>query len=291
LLSNQKIEFGGSFAAMPTDLSDTTSFGNMVPTAVAWSADGTKVYFETSVFWGCRGPHALYSATVSDLLKTKQALPTTQRITPKGADVFSYIFSPDRSYVAFAYDDNNCGTPTKLSIIDLKTDKYQELTTASTGRAILLMGWTEDGKTIVFTSNPAPDGDTGPEFPLTAPRILKTGRFGGGVDKLPDLTSSPDQQVDSVIISKNMMWFVVEADAESGAATHTLNMRQMSGLTTDAVPILASNRSLSALLCEDILFVTIVQNDTSILYSVAAGNSELQRLLNAPQIELVGCGQ
>lgn len=291
LQSGLNHEFTGASAGSPPDLNDSISFGNMIPNVVSWSGDGKTVYFETSVLWGCRGPHALYSATTNDLLNSRQPLPPTRRVTPKDADVFSYDFSPDRAFVTFAYDNTSCGVPTRLGIIDLKTNRFQELTKASTGRALLVLGWANDGKMILFTSDPAPEGDSGPGFPLTTPRVLTVNRSGGGLDKLADLTSSADQQVENTLINKNTMWFTLAPGADATRGPYTLYTRQINGKTAEASSVITAEQGISVLLCGETLFFTTEQSDKMALYRTVVGNQESQKLLEAPQIELAGCGQ
>ncbi len=57
---------------MTPDMDVSAAFGKMIPAVTAWSADSQTLYFETFLMRGCRGPHALYAATIDDLFNNQQ---------------------------------------------------------------------------------------------------------------------------------------------------------------------------------------------------------------------------
>jgi hypothetical protein len=291
--SGQKTEFSGTYALGLYHFDDKVSFGNMIPNAVAWSEDSKTTYFETFVFWGCRGPHAIYSVSVVDLLNFKQGLLPATRVTAKGVNVFSYSFSPAHTHLALAYSDGDCGgsaLPTTLGVIDLKTNRINELTEASAGRALRVLGWANHGQTIIFISN-LPFGPDGPRFPTINPRVLKIGRTGGGIDKLTDFPSGPEEQIGSLLVHNTTVLFTVVPDVNSESEVHRLYTRPIKGSPAEAQILATSEQEISTLPCGDTLFITAVRNNKTILYSNVIGSPKLETLVEAPQIDFAGCTQ
>jgi hypothetical protein len=290
LQSGKKAEVSDRAVTMPPDIDVSAPFGKMIPVVAAWSADSQTIYFETFLMLGCRGPHALYSAKVSALLGNTHTLPRTTLVSPRGADVFSYAFSPDRAYLALAYDDGDCGEPTKLGVIDLQTNRARELITASPGRAILVLGWADKGKTVVFASDPTPEGDSGPGFPLTMLRPLRISRSGGGPDRLPDLTADADAMVENFATSGNAFYYTIATDVEGSDSSRTLYKRMMSGLSKNATVLARSAHEISVWLCGDTLYFATTQDSIMVLYRTLPGELTVQKLREAPQIDFAGCG-
>ncbi len=289
LQSGKKAEFTGMAVSMPPDIDVSAPFGKMIPIVTAWSPDSQTIYFETFLMLGCRGPHALYSAKVIDMLGRPQTLPSTTLVSPKDANTFSYAFSPDRTYLAVAYDDRDCNVPIKLGVIALQTNQSKELIKASPDRAILVLGWADEGKTVVFTSDPAPDGDSGPGFPLKIPRALHISRSGGGPDMLPDLTTNARDAVENLVISGNTLFYTIATEAEAGGGLRTLYRRPLFGSAKYAVALAHSNHEISLWLCGDALYFAATQGSTIALYRALPGDMTAQKLHEAPQIAFAGC--
>jgi hypothetical protein len=289
LQSGKRAEITDRAVTIPPDIDVTASFGKMIPTVTAWSRDSQTVYFETFLMLGCRGPHAVYSAKLTDLQENRGALPSTTLVSPQGADVFSYAFSPDRALLAFAYGDDDCGAPKKLGVVTLLTNQSREVIKASPDRAILVLGWADNGKTIIFTSDPAPEGDSGPVFPLTQPRLLRISYASGGPDKLPDLTTNPNDLVENLAVVANNLFYTITTDAESDAGVRTLYSRPLSGSAANALALIQSKHEISLWPCGDTLYFATAEGNLTTLYRVLPDQKAAQKLHEAAHIAFAGC--
>jgi hypothetical protein len=290
LQSGKRAEFADRAVSMPPDIDVKAPFGKMIPVITAWSPDSQTLYFETYLMLGCRGPHALYSAKLTDLIENREALPRTTLVSPKGADVFSYAFSPDRTHLAFAYGDDDCGMPKKLGMITLQTNQSREVIKASPDRAILVLGWADNGKTIIFASDPAPEGDSGPVFPLMQPRLLRISYASGGPDKLPDLTTNPTDLVENLAVVANTLFYTITTEAESDAGSRTLYSRPLSGSAANAAALILSKHEISLWPCGDVLFFAATEGNMTALYRALPGQATAQKLHEAAPIAFAGCG-
>ncbi len=284
LQSGKKAEFTGMAVFMPPDIDTAAPFGKMIPTVAGWSADVQTAYFETFLMLGCRGPHALYAAKVADLLSGRQGLPSTKLVSPKSANTFSYAFSPDRNYLAFAYDEDDCGTPTKLGVVTLQANQNKELIKASPDRAILVLGWSDNGNRIIFTSDPAEGGDSGPTFPLRMPRVLRISHSGGGPDKLPDLSNNSEEAIESIALNVDTLYYTVKTGEETRRKLYSYPASAKS-----PTMLAESTREIPLLLCDDTLYFTIFQSNKTSLYRVLPAQTTAQKLHEASQISFVGC--
>lgn len=295
LQSGQKAEFSATAASNPLEIDPAAPFGHMIPTAAAWSSDSQWLYFETFIMVGCRGPHAIYTAQVADVFRSAPGLPHTRLITPAGADVFSYAFSPSGDVLAAALDRADCGYPTQLAAISLPSGQFRELLGASAGRSILTLGWEDNGGALFFISDAAPEGDSGPVFPLHNPRVLRINRSGGGPAKLPDLSTNDQDAIESLVLGSGKAYYVVSSGDDSDPArARTLYARPLNGAADKAIVLSQAEGPMTLTRCADMIFIVASSGSNSTLNMLpvtASGANEFHALLSAPQIEIAGCAQ
>lgn len=282
LASGKIVEFSGGFAMMPPEQDKSKPLGNMVPNVVKWSADGKTMYLETSIpFLGCRGPHDMYAMDISGVnFDKKQApLPPTREVTTLGSDIFSYVFSPDDTLLAYAYHDGSCegDGANAIGYVNLATGENHPIAEGTELQRFMAGDWTTDSRFLLYSMEN--DSDSSAHVFLFDTTIAQSGEMSSSIP--PEIGFD----IDAMRTGTNRLLSIL-AMTDGGESLYSGTLSDGQVLKT----YLVASMNIDWLKCENTLFY-VAHDRTSQLYSLVLNDASTGvLLLEADDIQLLNCG-
>jgi hypothetical protein len=285
LTNGKKVEFQNTFAFAPHEIVKSNPFGDMVPNAVHWSADGRTLYLETTIpFLGCRGPHDLYALDFASINfdDSNPALPPAREVTTLGGDIFDFVFSPDEKFLAYAYEEDSCGAeqPHAVGYVDLTTGENHVIAEHDEARWFIVGDWTNDSRFLLYAAHPQ-SGER-PTVMLYDTTIAQSGEM---FSDLTGIEAGETYWYETMLTGVSSLFSIVN--------TYSGSVMLYSGSLSDGQVVknyLSVASGIKMLRCDNTLYY-VEDNSTAKLYSRTmndAGSSTL--LLEADYIQLLSCG-